>query len=294
MMVKGFYNPKMALPRVPCSDGAGEIVAVGPDVAEFKPGDRVAGIFMQRWLDGPPSLAKYPAALGGDVDGMLAEYVALDATGVVPVPGYLSYAEAATLPCAAVTAWNAVVTHGGLKPGDTVVIQGTGGVSIFALQFARMLGARVLGTSSSDDKLVRAKMLGLEAGVNYKSEPNWADWVVAETDGQGADLIVEVGGAGTFAQSLKAVRVGGVIAQIGVLSQSDEPLQIAPILRKQVRVQGIYVGSRADFLAMNQAISLHKLKPVIDSRFAFDDTRTAFQTMDNASHFGKIVIEMAG
>ena len=293
MMVKGFYNPKMALPRIPCSDGAGEIVEAGEGVTDFKPGDRVAGIFMQRWIDGPPSAAKQKAALGGDVDGMLAEYVVLDASGVVRLPEHLSYEEGATLPCAGVTAWNAVVTEAGTKPGDTVLIQGTGGVSIFALQFARLLGARVLGTSGSDEKLERAKSLGLDAGVNYKEHPNWADWVLAETDGQGADLVVEVGGAGTFAQSLKAVRVGGTITQIGVLSQSTEPLQIAPILRKQVRVQGIFVGSRADFLAMNGAISQNKLKPVIDSVFAFSDARAAFQKMEAASHFGKIVIRMA-
>ena len=293
MMVKGFYNPKMALPRIPCSDGAGEIVEAGDGVTDFKPGDRVAGIFMQRWIDGPPSAAKQKAALGGDVDGMLAEYVALDATGVVRLPEHLSYEEGATLPCAGVTAWNAVVTEAGTRPGDTVLIQGTGGVSIFALQLARLLGARVLGTSGSDEKLERAKSLGLDAGVNYKEHPNWADWVLAETDGQGADLVVEVGGAGTFAQSLKAVRVGGTITQIGVLSQSTEPLQIAPILRKQVRVQGIFVGSRADFLAMNLAISQNKLKPVVDSVFAFSDARAAFQKMEAASHFGKIVIRIA-
>jgi NADPH:quinone reductase-like Zn-dependent oxidoreductase len=294
MMVKGFYNPKMTLPRIPCSDGAGEIVEVGEGVVDFKPGDRVAGIFMQRWLDGPPSAAKQKAALGGDVDGMLAEYVALDATGVVHLPAHLSYEEGATLPCAGVTAWNAIVTTAHTRPGDTVVVQGTGGVSIFALQFAKLLHARVLGTSSSGEKLDRAQELGLDAGVNYKEHPNWADWVLAETDGQGADLIVEVGGAGTFAQSLKAVRVGGTIAQIGVLSQSNDPLQVAPILFKQVRVQGIFVGSREDFLVMNRAISQNQLKPVIDSVFPFADARAAFQKMETASHFGKIVIQVAG
>jgi NADPH:quinone reductase-like Zn-dependent oxidoreductase len=293
MMVKGFYNPKMALPRIPCSDGAGEIVEVGAGVTDFKPGDRVAGIFMQRWIDGPPTAAKQKAALGGDVDGMLSEYVVLDATGVVHLPDHLSHEEGATLPCAGVTAWNAIVTAAHTRPGDTVVIQGTGGVSIFALQFARMLGARVLGTSGSDQKLERAKTLGLDAGMNYKEDPNWADWVLAQTDGEGADLIVEVGGAGTFAQSLKAVRVGGTIAQIGVLSQSSEPLQIAPILRKQVHVQGIFVGSRTHFQEMNRAISLNELKPIIDCVFPFADARAAFQRMESASHCGKIVIRMA-
>jgi NADPH:quinone reductase-like Zn-dependent oxidoreductase len=293
MMVKGFYNPRMALPRVPCSDGAGEIVEVGEGVTGFKQGDRVAGIFMQRWLDGPSTIAKQRGALGGDIDGMLAEYVLLDATGVVPLPEHLSYEEGATLPCAGVTAWNAVITRGGIEPGDTVAIQGTGGVSIFALQFAKMLGARVLGISSSDEKLARARELGLDGGFNYKADPQWAEWVTAETKGDGADLVVEVGGSGTFAESLQAVRIGGTIAQIGVLSQSQEPLQIAPILRKQVRVQGIYVGSRSDFEAMNRAISLHRLKPSIDLVFAFDDAREALQTMENASHFGKIVIRVA-
>jgi NADPH:quinone reductase-like Zn-dependent oxidoreductase len=292
MMVKGFYNPRMELPRIPCSDGAGEVVEVGQGVTDLNPGDRVAGIFMQRWIDGPPSAAKQRAALGGDVDGMLAEYVVLDAAGVVPVPKHLSYEEVATLPCAGVTAWNAV-TRSGLEAGQTVVIQGTGGVSIFALQFARTMGARVLGTSSSDDKLARARVLGLDAGLNYKENVNWADWVIAETDGEGADLVVEVGGAGTFAQSLKAVRVGGIIAQIGVLSQSQEALQVAPILRKQVHVQGIYVGSKANFLTMNRAIEHNRLKPVIDSVFEFDEARAAFEKMEGASHFGKIVIRVA-
>jgi len=293
MMVKGFYNPRMELPRIPSSDGAGEIVEVGEGVSEFRAGDRVAGIFMQRWLDGKPSAAKQKAALGGDVDGMLAEYVLLDASGLVHFPEHLSYEEAATLPCAGVTAWNAVVNKGGIEPGETVVIQGTGGVSVFALQFAKLLGARVLGTSSSDQKLERAKSLGLDAGFNYKTQGDWADWVIAQTDGQGAELVVEVGGSGTFAQSLKAVRVGGAIAQIGVLSQSQEPLQIAPILRKQVRVQGIFVGSREHFVAMNRAITLSRLKPAIDSVFAFNDAKAAFQKMESASHFGKIVINVA-
>lgn len=292
MMVKGHYNPRMELPRIPCSDGAGEIIEVGEGVARFKAGDRVAGIFMQRWLEGKPSAAKQKSALGGDIDGMLAEYVVLDATGVVRIPEHLSYEEAATLPCAGVTAWNAVVTRGGIEPGETVVIQGTGGVSIFALQFAKLLGARVLGTSSSDEKLERAKALGLDAGFNYKTDGEWADWVLAQTSGEGAELVVEVGGSGTFAQSLKAVRVGGTIAQIGVLSQTQEPLHVAPILRKQVRVQGIFVGSKENFAAMNGAITQNGLTPVVDSVFSFEDARAAFQKMEGASHFGKIAIRV--
>lgn len=290
MVVKGLYNPKMKLPRIPCSDGAGEISAVGEGVERFKVGDRVAGIFMQNWLDGPPSAAKSKGALGGDIDGMIAEYVVLHETGVVRVPDFLSWEESATLPCAGVTAWNAVVRAGGIKAGDTVVVQGTGGVSIFALQFAKMLGARVLGTSSSDEKLERARGLGLDAGFNYRSDSDWAKWVLEQTNGEGADLVVEVGGAGTFQQSLKAVKVGGVIAQIGVLSQSNEALSIGPILMKQARVQGIYVGSAADFDAMNRAIVQNRLTPVVDKTFGFAEAREAWQTMESAGHFGKIVV----
>jgi NADPH:quinone reductase-like Zn-dependent oxidoreductase len=299
MMVKGFYNPKMALPRIPCSDGAGEVAAIGEGVDRVRVGDRVCGIFMQRWLDGPPTAEKSKAALGGDVDGMLAEYALLDEDGVVRFPEHLSYEEAATLPCAGVTAWNAL-RHAGeparpTLPGETIVIQGTGGVSIFALQFAKLLGARVIGTSSSDEKLTRAYGLGLDAGCNYKERPEWSAWVSEVTGGQGADRIIEVGGAGTFGQSLRATRVGGMVAQIGVLSgaATSEPLALTPILHKQLQVQGIYVGSRAMFEEMNAAIAKARLRPVIDRVFGFDQVREAFVHMQSASHFGKIVIRVA-
>jgi NADPH:quinone reductase-like Zn-dependent oxidoreductase len=298
MMVKGFYNPKMALPRIPCSDGAGEVAAIGEGVNRVRVGDRVCGIFMQRWLNGPGTAEKSKAALGGDVDGMLAEYVLLDQDGVVRFPEHLSYEEAATLPCAGVTAWNALhhagePAHAAL-PGETIVIQGTGGVSIFALQFAKLLGAKVIGTSSSDEKLTRARDLGLDAGCNYKERPEWSGWVSEVTGGQGADRIIEIGGAGTFSQSLRATRVGGTIAQIGVLSgaATSEPLALTPILHKQLRVQGIYVGSRAMFEEMNAAIATDRLRPVIDRVFGFDQVRKAFLHMQSASHFGKIVIRM--
>ena len=292
MIVTGRYNPKMALPRVPVSDGAGEVVAVGEGVTRVKAGERIAGIFMQNWLDGPGTAQKHKGALGGDINGMLAEYVVLPESGVVPVPGHLSWEEAATLPCAGVTAWNAVVQAGNIKAGDTVVIQGTGGVSIFALQFAKALGARVLGTSSSDEKLARAGKLGLDAGVNYKQTPDWAQWVLEQTNGEGADLVIEVGGAGTFAQSLKAIRVCGTVAQIGVLSQTSEPLNIVPILHNQIHIQGIYVGSRADFLEMNRAVTQTKLKPVVDEVFTFDQARRALRRMQDGAHFGKLVIRV--
>lgn len=291
LMVQGKYNPKMALPRIPCSDGAGEVIAIGEGVARVKVGQRVAGIFMQNWIDGPADAAKQHGALGGDIDGMLAEQVVLDEKGLVAIPEHLSWEEAATLPCAAVTAWNALV-HAGIKAGDTVVIQGTGGVSIFALQFGKLLGARVLGTSSSDEKLLRAEKLGLDAGFNYKKNADWARWVIEQTGGKGADLVVEVGGSGTFAQSLKAVRVGGHVAQIGILAQSNEPIPIAPLLHKQIRLRGIYVGSRADFEEMNRAITQHRMKPQVDQAFSFDDARSAFAKMENASHFGKVTIRI--
>jgi NADPH:quinone reductase-like Zn-dependent oxidoreductase len=290
LMVKGHYNPKLALPRIPCSDGAGKVAAVGTNVHQWKVGDRVAGIFMQNWLDGKPSSEKHVGALGGDIDGMLAEYVALPAESVVAVPDHLTYEEASTLPCAGVTAWNAVVTAARVHAGQTVLIQGTGGVSIFALQFAKLAGARVIGTSSSDEKLARARSLGLDAGLNYKTSPDWAPWVVEQSSGEGADLVVEVGGAGTLPQSLKAVRVGGMVAQIGVLTGVEEKLLIAPILHKQINLQGIYVGSRQNFLDMNTAIHQTGLRPVVDKIFAFSDIQEALSMMEAGNHFGKIVV----
>jgi NADPH:quinone reductase-like Zn-dependent oxidoreductase len=298
LILKASYNPKMTLPRIPCSDGAGEVVAIGEGVNRVQVGDRVCGIFMQRWLDGPLTAERSKMALGGDVDGMLAEYVLLAQDGVVRFPKHLSYEEAATLPCAGVTAWNALRHAGGpvdpALPGDTVLIQGTGGVSIFTLQFAQLLGVRVIGTSSSDEKLARAYGLGLDAGCNYKERPEWSKWVIEVTEGRGADRIIEVGGAGTFGQSLRAARYGGVVAQIGVLSgaATSEPLALTPILHKQLRVQGIYVGSRAMFEEMNAAITTAELHPVIDRVFAFDQAGEAFLHMQSASHFGKIVVRI--
>jgi NADPH:quinone reductase-like Zn-dependent oxidoreductase len=291
-MVRGHYNPRLPLPRIPCSDGAGEVVEVGEDVKGVKVGQRVAGIFMQNWLDGPPSAERSRGALGGDIDGMLAEYVVLPQNGIVAIPEHLSFAEAATLPCAGVTAWNALTHVARVKPGDVVLIQGTGGVSIFALQFATMMGATVIGTSSSDEKLERAKTFGLKAGLNYRQTADWAKWALQETGNRGVDLVVEVGGTGTISQSLQAVSTGGTVAQIGVLSQSDQPLSIAPILHRQIRLQGVYVGSRAHFEAMNRAIAASHLQPVVDKIFAFPQAREALLTMERASHFGKIVIQV--
>jgi NADPH:quinone reductase-like Zn-dependent oxidoreductase len=290
LMVKGLYNPKLKLPRIPCSDGAGKVAAVGDGVSRWKPGDRVAGIFMQNWLDGELTAAKARGALGGDIDGMLAEYVVLKQTGLVELPEHLSYQEAATLPCAAVTAWNALEA-GRLKPGATVLIQGTGGVSIFALQLARLRGARVLGISSSFEKLERAHALGLDASLNYVDYPDWERWALDETGGEGVDLVVEVGGLATLPRSLKAIRVGGVIAQVGVLSGSAEadPLPIASLLHKMARIQGIYVGSRSDFEDLNKAITLAVLRPVGEN-FHWLQAREAMIRMEEATHFGKLVL----
>ena len=298
LVVKGLYNPKMQLPRIVCSDGAGEVIEVGDGVTRVKPGARVCGIFMQRWIDGPATAETNKAALGGDIDGMLAELVLLDEAGVVKFPEHLTYEEAATLPCAGVTAWNALY-HAGIpaspiSPTDIILIQGTGGVSIFALQFAKLAGARVLGTSSSDEKLARARSLGLDAGFNYRNSPDWSKWAIAETGGIGPTRIMEVGGAGTLGQSLRAVAVGGMAAQIGVLTglATPESFSIAPLLHKQVRLQGIFVGSRVMFEEMNAAISTAKLHPVVDQVFDFDDAAAAFRTMESGSHFGKIVVRV--
>jgi NADPH:quinone reductase-like Zn-dependent oxidoreductase len=292
MTVKGAYNPKLQPHRIPCSDGAGIIAAIGDGVTQVAVGDRVAGTFFQHWLDGEAAAEKFKSALGGDIDGTLAQQILLHEEGVVKIPEHLSFEEAATLPCAGVTAWNAVVTAGRVKSGDTVLIQGTGGVSCFALQFARELGARVIGTSSSQDKLRRAADLGLDAGHNYRQDPEWARWAVGQTGGRGVDLTVEVGGAGTFQQSMAATRTGGVIAQIGVLAGREQALTITPILHKMLQIRGIYVGSRHHFVEMNRAIAQTGLHPVIDRVFSFGEAREAFQTMESASHFGKIVISV--
>jgi NADPH:quinone reductase-like Zn-dependent oxidoreductase len=290
MVVQGRYNPRMALPRVPCSDGAGEVIAIGSGVTQWKAGDRVCGIFFPNWLDGGPSAPKTKSALGGDIDGMLSTEVILGEQSLVRIPAHLSYEEAATLPCAALTAWNALFTSANTQPGDTVLIQGTGGVSIFALQFAKMARARVLGISSSDEKLEKAKDLGLDSGMNYRDNPDWEKWVNEETGGEGVDLVVEVGGAGTMARAIRATKVGGTIAQIGVLTGQNDGVDIRPVLSKQIKVHGVYVGSRAHFEAMNKAISLAGLKPSIGATFGFHDARAALQMMEGAGHFGKIEI----
>lgn len=292
LTVRGEYNRKQPLPLIPCSDGAGEVVTVGEGVSRVRVGDRVCGIFAQRWIAGEPTRERLRSTLGGPLDGMLAELVTLSEEGVVTVPEHLSDEEAATLPCAAVTAWNALVDEGGVKAGDTVLVQGTGGVSLFALQLARLLGARVIATSSSDEKLARAKELGASEGINYRETPDWGARAKALTGGVGVDCVVEVGGAGTFQQSLQAVRMGGRIALIGNLSGNATQIPLTSILMQRIRVQGILVGPRESFEAMNRAIAASGLRPVIDRTFPLEEARAAFEHMAAGSHFGKIVVRI--
>jgi NADPH:quinone reductase-like Zn-dependent oxidoreductase len=280
----------IALPRIPNSDGAGEVLAVGAGVADFAPGDRVAGCFFQNWIDGPCTAEAMASALGGEIDGVLAEEANLKAGGLVKIPDHLSYAEAATLPCAGLTAWRALVDVGRLKAGDTVLLLGTGGVSIFALQFAGLMGARVIITSSSEEKLARARALGAWQTVNYRATPDWEKLVLEMTEGRGVDLTVEVGGAGTLQRSIAATRIAGTIAFIGVLAGGE--VNPRPIMSKSLTVQGIYVGSRNLFRAMNRAIAASGLRPVIDRSFGFEEAPDAYRAMKAAGHFGKLVIEV--
>ena len=277
-------------PRIPNSDGAGEVLAVGPAVTRFAPGDRVAGTFFQRWHDGPITADAMSSALGGALDGVLAEEVVLGELGLVRFPEHLSFEEAASLPCAALTAWHALIEKGGLKAGETVLVLGTGGVSIFGLQFAALHGARPIVISSSDAKLERARSLGAWQTVNYRATPVWDRAVLDLTEGLGVDHVVEVGGAGTLERSVAACRIGGHIALIGVLTGGE--INPTAIMRKSLTVHGIYVGSRAMFEAMNRAIAAAGLRPVIDRRFAFTEARAAYHHMQAAGHFGKIVVTL--
>lgn len=289
--VTGHYNPNQRLPLVPLSDGAGEVAALGPGVDGAQVGDRVAGLFSQAWLAGPFDPGYRRSTLGGPRDGMLAEYALLDAAGAVPVPAHLDWTQAATLPCAALTGWNAVMEHGRLGPGRSVLLLGTGGVSVFAAQFARLAGARVIVTSSSDEKLDRVRGLGADETINYVTHPEWHEHVLAMTAGRGVDHVVEVGGAGTLPRSLRAVRVGGGISIIGVLAGAELPFDVRMMVMRHIDMQGLVVGNRRMFEAMNAAIEQHGLVPVVDRVFAFEEAPQAFHYMAEGQHFGKIVID---
>ena len=291
IVLQGQYKGQK-FPVIPLSDGAGEVVAVGEGVTRVKVGDRVAGTFFQNWISGKINRSVMSSDLGGGIDGMLAEYVVLDQNGVVIIPEHLSYVEAATLPCAAVTAWHALITKGNLQAGETVLVLGTGGVSGFATKFAKLRGAKVIATSSSDRKLAQMQELGADLTVNYKTMPDWEKQVYELTERIGVDHVVEVGGAGTLAKSLQAVSYGGQVHLIGVLTGLGGEISPMPILFKSVTVNGIYVGSREIFETMNQAISQAQLKPVIDRIFPFAEAESAYQYLQSGSHFGKVVIEV--
>ncbi|UQA63357.1 zinc-dependent alcohol dehydrogenase family protein [Polyangium aurulentum] len=291
LTVKGLYNPRQPLPLVPLSDGAGEVVEVGAGVTRVKKGDRVCPIFTQGWIEGQFDAQKLVTTLGGPLPGVLSELFLGSEHGVVKIPAHLTDAEAATLPCAAVTAWNALFDAGQTKPGDTVLVQGTGGVSIFALQFAVAAGARVIVTSSSDEKLERARQLGAWGLINYKTNPDWDKRALEMTGGVGVDHVIEVGGAGTFTRSMRAVRMAGTVSVIGVLAGVSQELSVIPMLMKGLRIQGLMVGSRVMFEAMNRAIEAKSLRPVIDRSFPFAEARQALTHMESGAHFGKIVLE---
>ena len=279
-------------PLIPFSDGAGEVVAVGESVTRVAAGDRVCPMFFQSWIDGQVSAAGRRYALGGTRPGVLQEVMVLDAEGVGRIPSHLSFREAATLPCAGLTAWRALFEEAQVKPGDTVLVQGTGGVSIFALQFAKLAGASVIVTSSSDEKLKRARALGADHTINYRSVPEWGK-AAAEWSGGGVDHVVEVGGKDTFAQSLEAARVGGTILVIGVLTGFSQQIAIPSLFAKNLHVIGLSVGSRRMFEGMTGAIERNGMKPVIDRIFGFDAVPDALRLMQQGGHFGKIVVEFA-
>jgi len=274
------------------SDGAGEVVAVGEAVREFKSGDRVIGCLFQNWPSGPATAEGLRSGLGGLLDGVACEYRALPASGVMRIPDSLNWIEAATLPCAALTAWSAVMGETSTEAGDVVVTQGTGGVSLFALQFAIACRARVISTSSSDTKLARLAELGAAERINYRDVPEWGRVVVERTAGVGADLVVEVGGAQSLKQSLRAVRVGGVVALIGVLSGGRAELNLGPVVTRQVRLQGVTVGSRERLGEMLAAMSVHRLRPVVDRVFPLAEIKEALLYLKAGQHFGKVCIEI--
>lgn len=287
----GNYSRNLPLPLVPLSDGAGEVEKVGPGVTRWKAGDRVASTFFQDWEGGEMGEGTPKSALGGAIDGVLSEYALLGERGVVALPPHLSFEEGSTLPCAALTAWHAL-RSGNLECGQSVLTMGTGGVSVFALQFARASGARVIATTGSAGKESRLRELGASDVINYRTTPDWEARVHELTGRRGVDQVVEVGGAGTLAKSLRAVRQGGHVNLIGVLAGGTGEVNPLPAVMKGVRIQGIFVGSREMFEAMNRAISLHGIRPVVDRVFPFEEAREAFRHLQTGAHFGKVVISI--
>lgn len=293
LMVTGKYNPRQPLPLVPLSDGVGEVVERGAAVKSIAVGDRVCPLFAAGYLSGEVTKEKLSTTRGGPLPGVLSEEMVVPAESVVKAPAYLSDVEAATLPCAALTAWSALVTQGGLRPGETVLVEGTGGVSMFGLLIGKLCGAKVIVTSSSKAKLDKAKALGADHGIDYREITAWGKEAKKLTGERGVDHVIEVGGAATLGEALKAVRPGGTISIIGVLAGSESTLNLLPVLMQNVRLQGVFVGHKESFLAMNAAFELAKPRPVVDRVFSFEETRAAFEAMSRAEHFGKIAIQIA-
>jgi NADPH:quinone reductase-like Zn-dependent oxidoreductase len=293
IIARGEAGLKNLQGRVPLSDGAGEVVSVGAGVTQWKAGDRVAGTFFRRWQAGRFRMEYHDAALGGSVDGVLQQYATFPEDSLVRLPSPFSFEDGSTLPCAGVTAWSALVTRGELAPGDVVLLQGTGGVSIFGLQIAVAGGARVLITSSSDAKLQRARELGAHETINYRTTPEWDQEVWRLTEKRGVDHILEVGGPDTLARSLNAVAAGGHIAQIGVLTGfGASDASIFPLVQRNAHMNGIYVGSREGFEAFVRFLEVKRIHPVIDRVFGFDEARDAYRYMESGQHFGKVVISV--
>ncbi len=297
LMVKGGFGigDALSLPLVPFSDGAGVVVEVGADVDGSRVGDRVCPLFFQEWSAGPVNAGALASGLAAErYPGVASQYVRLPADGVAPYPAHLSPAEASTLPCAGVTAWNALVAQGNVKAGDVVVLQGTGGVASHALAFAKALGARTIVLSSSDDKLARARESGADEAINYRTTPQWASSVLELTQGRGADIIVDVGGAATLPQSIEAVRVGGFIAVVGVVGGLSMELQVPALMFKAIRLQGVAVGSREHFTAMCRAMEANRIRPAVDRIFAMSEASEAVAYLESAQHVGKVVLEIGG
>jgi NADPH:quinone reductase-like Zn-dependent oxidoreductase len=286
----GYGSRMKALPLIMLGDGAGVVDRVGEGVTRYTGGERVCPLFFQTWLAGPPTAARMAKSLGVELDGTMAQYMVLPETGVAPAPAHLDDVEAATLPTAAVTAWRAVVTEGCVTAGESVLVQGTGGVALFALQFAKLHGARVICTSSSDDKLARARALGADETINYRAVPEGGKRARELAGGDGVDHVVEIGGEGTLPQSLRAVRPGGTISVIGVVAGGTMKLPLGPVVTRHVRLQGVTVGSADDFAAMTRAIAAHRLRPVVDRVFPFEALREALDYLASGRHFGKVGI----
>ncbi|WP_028777151.1 zinc-dependent alcohol dehydrogenase family protein [Shimazuella kribbensis] len=291
-VIKGIFNPDQSLPLIPVSDGVGKVMELGEQVSRVKKGDRVSANYAQKWISGTPNSEQLYSTIGSPTDGLLAEYAIVHEDALVLIPEHLTDEEASTLPIAGVTAWHAIVAEGKVKAGDTVVIQGTGSVSLFALQFAKLHGAKVIITSSNDEKLVETKKLGADFGINYSTNPDWDKAVLAYTNGIGADHVLDVGGAHTINKSISAIRIGGRVSMVGNLTGIIAPeFNILAVMLKKPTIQGINGGSRKMFEAMNQAIAQNKLHPVIDRVFPFEQSIEAFRYQDKENQFGKIVIK---